>query len=103
MTVTSRCLIPVPKWNDHHPWPPPGGMRHLIFNAETNGFASAFKRVGRRVLVDEVEFFRCVEQQNAPAEAKNSGLNRVYFRMRSFSSWGSSASLTHRRSATSQG
>ena len=56
--------IPVPRWNDHHDWPPPGGLRHLIFHASTNGFSTAFKRVGRRVLVDEAEFFRCVERAN---------------------------------------
>jgi len=44
---------------------PIGGLRHLIFNAETNGFKTAFKRAGRRVLVDEAEFFRCVDKQNA--------------------------------------
>jgi hypothetical protein len=60
-------LIPVPKWNDYHPWPPAGGLRHLIFNAETNGFKSAFKRVNRSVLVDETEFFRCVERKNGGA------------------------------------
>ncbi|PPC90453.1 MAG: hypothetical protein CTY34_07675 [Methylobacter sp.] len=57
-------LIPVPKWNTYHSWPPHGGLRHLIFNAETNGFSKAFKRVGRRVLVDEREFFRIVDEQN---------------------------------------
>lgn len=62
-TCSSR-LIPVPHWNQHHDWPPPGGLRHLIFHAESNGFKTAFKRVGRRVLVDEVEFFRCVDQKN---------------------------------------
>ncbi|WAK02788.1 hypothetical protein [Methylobacter sp. YRD-M1] len=60
----STRLIPVPEWNNHHSWPPIGGLRHLIFNADTNGFASAFKRVGRRVLVDESAFFSCVEAQN---------------------------------------
>jgi hypothetical protein len=60
----STKLIPVPEWNHHHPWPPQGGLRHLIFNEKTNGFASAFKRVGRRVLIDETEFFACVERQN---------------------------------------
>jgi hypothetical protein len=57
-------LIPVPDWNKYHDWPPVGGLRHLIFNEKTNGFASAFKRVGRRVLIDEAEFFHCVERQN---------------------------------------
>lgn len=60
----SSHLIPVPQWNNHHPWPPLGGLRHLIFHADKNGFKTAFKRVGRRVLVDEAEFFRCVERQN---------------------------------------
>lgn len=60
----NTSLIPVPKWNDYHDWPPQGGMRHLIFNSKTNGFNSAFKRIGRRVLVDEAEFFRCVARLN---------------------------------------
>jgi hypothetical protein len=60
----SSRLIPVPEWNQHHSWPPQGGLRHLIFNAQINGFAKAFKRVGRRVLVDEREFFAIVEAQN---------------------------------------
>lgn len=58
-------LIPLPLWPEHHPWPPIGGLRWLVFNAETNGFATAFVRVGRRVLIDEAEFFRCVEKANA--------------------------------------
>lgn len=56
-------LIPVTKWNDHHPWPPIGGLRHLIFNSHANGFDSAIRRCGRRVLIDERAFFRWVEQQ----------------------------------------
>ena len=50
-------LIPVTQWNEHHPWPPVGGLRHLIFNAEKNGFAAVIRRCGRRVLVDEAAFF----------------------------------------------
>lgn len=61
---SSIRLIPVTKWSEHHDWPPIGGLRHLIFNAQTNGFAGAFKRVGRRVLIDEHEFFAIVDKQN---------------------------------------
>lgn len=57
-------LIPVPRWNEHHTWPPPGGLGHLIFYAATNGFKRAFVRVGRRVLVDEAAFFDCVAEMN---------------------------------------
>lgn len=55
-------LIPILKWP--HEWPSQGGLRHMVFNQKTNGFDSAFKRVGRRVLIDEAEFFKCVERMN---------------------------------------
>jgi len=60
-------LIPAANWNDYHAWPPPGGLRHLIFHAETNGFDKAVKRVGRRVLIDEAVFFDCIEKSNKAA------------------------------------
>lgn len=56
-------LIPVPDWNNHHPWPPIGGLRHLIFNAHTNGFNKVIRRIGRRVLIDEAAFFEWVDEQ----------------------------------------
>jgi hypothetical protein len=59
---TSR-LIPATEWNKHHPWPPLGGLRYLIFNAQRNGFGAAIRRVGRRVLIDEQAFFAWVEAQ----------------------------------------
>jgi hypothetical protein len=65
-TVQTR-LIPIPQWNQHHAWPPVGGLRHLSFNAETNGFKTAFKRIGRRIMVDEAEFFACVNRRNGAA------------------------------------
>ncbi len=59
--VTGR-LIPVTDWNDYHPWPPVGGLRHLIFHADSNGFDQVLRRVGRRVLIDEAAFFNWVNQ-----------------------------------------
>lgn len=56
-------LIPVPKWNKFHLHPPVGGLRHLIFHAETNGFKKCIRRVGRRVLIDEAAYFSWVEAQ----------------------------------------
>lgn len=58
-------LIPATQWNEHHQWPPLGGLRHLIFNAESNGFKKVIKRCGRRVLIDEAAFFEWMEEQNA--------------------------------------
>lgn len=65
--LTTPRLIPVSKWNDHHEWPPQGGLRHLIFNAKTNGFDRVVKRAGRRVLLDETAFFQWVESQSKVA------------------------------------
>jgi hypothetical protein len=56
--------IPVTHWNDYHSWPPQGGLRHLIFNAESNGFNKVIKRAGRRVLINEQAFFQWLEDQN---------------------------------------
>lgn len=64
---TPTRLIPITQWNDSHPWPPAGGMRHLRFHCESNGFKTAFKKIGARVLVDEQEFFRCIERANGQA------------------------------------
>ena len=51
-------LIPVTDWDKHHPWPPIGGLRHLIFNEKSNGFDKVIRRIGRRVLIDEAAFFK---------------------------------------------
>ncbi len=53
-------LIPLTQWNGYHVWPPQGGLRHLVFHKAHNGFASAFVKCGRRVLVDEARFFECL-------------------------------------------
>jgi len=56
-------LIPVSDWPEHHAWPPVGGLRHLIFNAKSNGFNKVIRRIGRRVLIDEAAFFNWVDTQ----------------------------------------
>lgn len=55
-------LIPVTKWHEFHSWPPIGGLRHIIFFSETNGFRESIVRVGRRVLIDEHSFFMCARK-----------------------------------------
>ena len=53
-------LIPVTDWVNHHDWPSVGGLRHLVFNADHNGFDKVVKRAGRRVLIDEQAFFNWI-------------------------------------------
>ena len=68
-SIPPTRLVPIPKWEDDHDWPPEGGLRHLAFHSKTNGFARAFKKVGRRILVDERAFYECVEEQNKDVSA----------------------------------
>ena len=56
-------LIPVTDWNSYHPWPPLGGLRHLVFNGASNGFDAVVRRCGRRVLIDEHAFFDWVRRK----------------------------------------
>lgn len=60
-------LIPIPKWNDFHIWPPIGGLRHLVFYEKTNGFSDCLVRVGRRVLIDEDKFFEWASKDKKQA------------------------------------
>ena len=61
--VSSPRYLTVADWRKHFAWPPDGGLRHIIFHAETNGFAPAIKRVGRRVLIDSAKFWEIVASQ----------------------------------------
>lgn len=57
-------LIPVTLWNKYHSWPPTAGLRHIIFNEKTNGASVFIRRVGKRVLIDEAEFFNWAKSNN---------------------------------------
>ncbi len=63
---THSRVIPLTKWNEYHEWPPLGGLRHLVFNANTNGFDKVMRKVGRRVLIDEDAFFEWVNKGGGP-------------------------------------
>ncbi|SCA62554.1 Uncharacterized protein SCG7109_AB_00310 [Chlamydiales bacterium SCGC AG-110-M15] len=58
-------LIPATKWSKYHEWPSIGGLRHLIFNKDENGFYKVVRKAGYRVLIDERKFFEWIEEQNA--------------------------------------
>lgn len=50
-------LLTVSQFVNEHAWPPAGGLRYYIFHEKTNGFDKVIVRVGRRVLLDEDQFF----------------------------------------------
>ncbi|GBE29056.1 MAG TPA: DNA-binding protein [Bacteroidetes bacterium] len=49
-------------------YPNEGGLRWLVFNSRKNGIGKAIRRVGSRVLIDELEFHRWMAKQ---AEEQN--------------------------------
>lgn len=62
--ATKTRYLSCTDWCKEHSWPPLGGLRHLIFHAATNGFQKVIRRCGRRVLINEHEFFRWIEEIN---------------------------------------
>ena len=54
----------VKQFCDRHEWATLGGIRNLIFHAETNGFAKCIKRMGRRILLDEDAIFTWIDEQS---------------------------------------
>ncbi|MFA7277056.1 MAG: hypothetical protein WC043_09675 [Pseudobdellovibrionaceae bacterium] len=61
---TKRNIFTVRQFCDRNPAFTPGGIRHLIFYSDKNGFSTSFKRIGRRVYIDETQFFKCVDKAN---------------------------------------
>ena len=59
-------LIPLTQWPEHHTYPNIAGLRYLVFNANSNGFASCIKRIGKRILIDEAAYFAWVDSQQVP-------------------------------------
>lgn len=66
--TSSTKFIPVSKWQDYHPWPAIGGLRHLIFHSKTNGFDQVIVRAGRRILIDEKAFFEWLDSHRGGAK-----------------------------------
>lgn len=64
-------LIPLTQWAKHHPWPSASALRQLVYYADKRGFNDCFKRVGRRVLIDQEAFFAWVDQQDAIGRGKD--------------------------------
>lgn len=61
-------LLTIYQLVEKHPWATEGGLRWQRFHCATNGFQQAFVTIGRKVLVDETEYFRCVRRQNGQGD-----------------------------------
>jgi hypothetical protein len=60
----ARNLLTVRQFSQKHPAFPEGGLRYQIFHAKQNGLADALRRIGRKVLIDEVAYFHWIDAQN---------------------------------------
>jgi hypothetical protein len=72
LSTSNDRLIPVADWSTYHPWPPKGGLRHLIFHRNKNGFDRVLVRIGRRLLIDEAAFFAWARSGNILSGGKQS-------------------------------
>jgi len=59
----SQRLIPVVSFNRYYPDPSVSAIRWLILK-NINGFRRCIVRRGRRVLIDEREYFEWLKEQN---------------------------------------
>lgn len=57
-------LLTVRQFANRHNAFTEAGLRYLIFNASTNGMEKCLRRIGRRVLIDETQFFEWIELNN---------------------------------------
>lgn len=60
---TIRYLT-IEQFSKKYPWPTNAALRALVYDAKINknNFQKAFVRVGRRVLIDVEEFWKCVDK-----------------------------------------
>ena len=65
----NRRLIPLTAWPDIHSYPPLGQLRALVFNSKTNGFERCIRRIGKRILIDESQYFNWVDSQKFNQES----------------------------------
>lgn len=59
-----RTLLTVSQFAKKHCAFPEGSLRYLIFHADKSGFNRCIRRINSKVLLDEQEVFRWVDQQN---------------------------------------
>ncbi|MGI6458540.1 MAG: hypothetical protein ACOX5J_00315 [Candidatus Hydrogenedentales bacterium] len=55
-------LLSVSQFCNKHEWATIGGLRHLLFNREANGFDKCVVRLGRKILLDEAAVFAWLER-----------------------------------------
>lgn len=60
----SKTYLTVRQFSEKHTAFSQSSLRALIFHRQANGFAPAFLRIGRKILIDEETFFEVIEKLN---------------------------------------
>lgn len=62
--LTVPRLVTIKQCVEEKIYPNEGGLRSLIFNADTNGFNTVIRRVGKRCFIDVASFYNWIEEIN---------------------------------------
>jgi hypothetical protein len=54
--TSGQQIFSVSQFLQRHQYLTNGGLRHLIFHSDSNGFASVLRRIGRRVYISEPDY-----------------------------------------------
>ncbi len=60
--TSAKSFMQVKSFAEKYPDWKESSLRWLIFNRETNGLKSVFRKVGKRVLIDEAAFFAKIDE-----------------------------------------
>ena len=64
MKITAMTrLIPLSQWNKFHVWPTTASLRRMLRKGKETGFDKVIIRVGKRIIIDEQQFFIWVKSQ----------------------------------------
>lgn len=64
LPANEQILVPVSEWENYFAWPSESALRHLIFDADTNGFRKCIRRVNKRILIHVPSFYKWVDKQD---------------------------------------
>lgn len=64
VATQSQKLLTVRQFSQSYNWPTESALRAYIFRAEQYGLREAFFRIGKRVLIDPVVFFKKIKEQS---------------------------------------
>ena len=59
--MDTKRYLTVSQFCKTHEWAKPGGIRALLFNRQSNGFAKCIRRLGRKILLDEAAVLEYID------------------------------------------